>query len=135
VVSPETGEAQEKIAGLEREITDLQAQIENNTELGFDNTEAMARLAELKAELASVQAMAANLPRYIPGANMMDRGSFISAAGYTPPPAAIAAPEPQSKPVSIAEFPASPSKGGGSGSRRRGGGGGGRSRKTEKTAD
>lgn len=124
VTSPETGEAEEKIAALEREISDLQAKIEHNTEVGFDNTEAMARLAELKAELASVQAMAANLPRYFPGANMMTQGTFIGAEGYQPPPAAPVnkpAPRPADL-VSIEDHPTAPS----SGTKRRGGRSGGR---------
>lgn len=140
VVSPETGEAEKKIAALERDIGILQAGIERNTEIGMDNTEAMARLAELKAELATVQAMAANLPRYIPGANMADLAREVEASRqprvYGPDlptfgPYVPAGWKPPAATVSIADFPSTGGRGGGFGRRRRSGGGGGKSQKTD----
>jgi len=124
VTNPDVGEAQDKINLLEREIETLQAAIENDTRLGFDNSEALSRLAEVRAELAAVRAEAAALPSYFPGANMMNTGTFIGLDGYTPPPSA-----PSVEPVSIADHPAAPSKGGSRGRKR--GGSGGRSRKEQ----
>lgn len=130
LLNPDVREAEKKIDGLEKEVGTLQAQIENNTALGFDNTEAIARLREVRAELAAVRAEAANLPRYIAGMkpdgsvtyDMSESGTGIS--GYEAPPR-------PADPVSIEDFPAGGgSGGGGSGGRsgrrsgRRGGGGG-----------
>ncbi|WP_353428933.1 tape measure protein [Paracoccus denitrificans] len=135
VVSPETGEAEKKIAALERDIGILQAGIERNTEIGMDNTEAMARLAELKAELASVQAMAANLPRYIPGANMADLAREVEASRqprvYGPDlptfgPYVPAGWEPPAATVSIDDHPATGGKGQVGSKGRKGAGGRGR---------
>lgn len=92
--------------------------------MGFDNSEALSRLAEVRSELAAVRAEAAALPSYFPGANMMSTGTFIGLDGYTPPPSA-----PSVEPVSIADHPAAPGKGGSKG--RKKGGSGGRSRKEQ----
>lgn len=133
IVNPDVREAEQKIDLLEGEIEALQAQIENNTELGFDNTEAIARLREVRAELAALKAEASSLPRYIAGLkpggeavyDMQDTGTPIT--GYEAPPKPVAV-----EPVSIADFPAGGSAGGGGGGgggggrRSRGGGGGGR---------
>ncbi|WP_164901620.1 tape measure protein (plasmid) [Paracoccus denitrificans] len=124
VTNPDVGKAQDKIDLLEREIETLQAAIENNTQMGFDNSEALSRLAEVRSELAAVRAEAAALPSYFPGANMMSTGTFIGLDGYTPPPSA-----PSVEPVSIADHPAAPGKGGSKG--RKKGGSGGRSRKEQ----
>lgn len=128
LVNPDVKQAEAKIAGLEREISDLQAQIENNTQMGFDNTEAMARLAELRGELAAFKAEAANIPRFVSDLRTgtpvteITTGEFYDGSGYQPPAPAV-------EPVSITDFPSAPSKpsgGGGGGRRGRGGGGGGR---------
>ncbi|RQP05299.1 MAG: hypothetical protein D1H97_13560 [Paracoccus sp. BP8] len=122
-LNPDVREAERKIAALEDEVGTLQARIELNTELGFDNSEAMARLREVRNELAALRAEAANMPRHSYGANM-DTGTFIGLDGYTPPPSA-----PSVEPVSIADHPAAPGKGGSKG--RKKGGSGGRSRKEQ----
>lgn len=126
-LNPDVREAERKIAGLEREVESLQAAIENNTSLGFDNTEAIARLREVRNELAALRAEAANIPRYSFG-NNTDTGVFFDAADYVPPPSA-----PKTEPVSIEDHPAAGGgkgggKGGGSKGKRGGGGGGGASR-------
>lgn len=99
----ETIESERKIAALEKEVDALQSQIENNTELGFDNTEAIARLREVRSELAAVRAEAASMPRY---ESMMDSGTFITRGDYTAP-----TPAPVASVVSIEDHPAA---GGGS---------------------
>ncbi|WP_323717601.1 tape measure protein [Paracoccus aminovorans] len=100
ILNPDVSAAETKIAGLEKDVTDLQAQIENNSSLGFDNTEAITRLREVRNELAALRAEAANMPRYVAGprdpANM-DTGAFYDGTGYTPLPAAPAS----NAPVSI----------------------------------
>ncbi|SIS65138.1 tape measure protein [Paracoccus saliphilus] len=126
IINPDVREAEKKINILEREIEILQANIEKNTRLGFDASDSIARIREVRAELAALRAEAANLPRYVAGLkpdgtavyDMVDTGTPVS--GYSPPPM-------PAEPVSIADFPAdrsgSGSGGGGRRRRRRGGGG------------
>ncbi|MFV0303421.1 MAG: tape measure protein [Paracoccus sp. (in: a-proteobacteria)] len=128
LLNPDVREAEQKIDRLEGDVETLQARIKVNSELGFDNTEALARLREVRAELAAVRAEAANLPRHVAGMkpdgtvtyDMSDSGTFIDR--YTPPPAPADA-----EPVSIADYPAGAAAGGGGGGRGRSGGGGRRS--------
>lgn len=125
-LNPDVREAEGKISALEKEVGTLQAQIENNTALGFDNTEAIARLREVRAELDAVRAAAANLPRYVEGlrpdgtavTNNTETGTPITE--YTRPPMPVS-----TEPVSIADHPpgGTPSAGGGGGRAKRGGGG------------
>ncbi|MDB6179557.1 tape measure protein [Paracoccus sp. Z330] len=132
IINPDVREAEQKIDLLEGEIGDLQAQIANNTELGFDNTEAIARLREVRAELAAVRAEAANLPRHVAGLkpdgsvtyNMADTGTGITAYDAPPKP---------STPVSTQDYPAGGTGGGTAPSGRSGGGrsGGGGSAKSD----
>ncbi len=125
LVNPDVKQAEAKIAGLEREISDLQNQIQNNVEMGFDNTEAMARLAELRGELAAFKAEAANIPRFVSDLRTgtpvteVTTGEFYDGSGYQPP-----APAPAVEPISITDFPSAPSKPSGGGRKGRGGGGG-----------
>lgn len=136
ILNPDVSAAETKIAGLEKDVTDLQAQIENNSSLGFDNTEAIARLREVRNELAALRAEAANIPRYVAGprdpANT-DTGAFYDGTGYAPPPAAPAS----SAPVSVKDHPAAGSggSGGGKGGKGRKGGGGGGGASREKLDD
>lgn len=123
-LNPDVREAEGKISALEQEVETLQAQIENNTSLGFDNTEAIARLREVRAELNALRAAAANMPRYVDGLrpdgtavyNNVDTGTPITA--YERPPMPI-----PTEPVSIADHPPGGTGGGG------GGGGSGRARR------
>lgn len=127
VINPDVREAEGKIGVLEDEVAALQAQIENNTELGFDNTEALARLREVRNELAALRAEAANLPRHVEGLRSdgsaihgnMDTGTPFQFSDYEPPPSPVS-----STPVSITDHPVT---GGGTG----GGGRGGRARKEQ----
>lgn len=64
VVNLETKAAKEKAAALEREVELLQETIKKNTELGFDNTTALARLGEVQTRLAQVRAQIANMPDF-----------------------------------------------------------------------
>lgn len=131
LINPDVREAEKKIDLLEREIETLQANIEKNTRLGFDNTDSIARIREVRAELAALRAEAANLPRYVAGLkpdgtavplptdDMTDTGTGIT--GYTRPP----------EPVSIEDDPTEDDDDSGSGSGRRGRRSGGRSRQDD----
>jgi tape measure domain-containing protein len=74
VLNPAVGEAQTKIAGLERELELLQQRLGVNTELGFDNKEALARIQEVQAQLTRLRAQAANLPAFIDGYRIGENG-------------------------------------------------------------
>ncbi|MBB1247460.1 hypothetical protein [Rhizobium sp. G21] len=67
LINPDVAEAEGKIAGLEREVDLLQKAIAQNTELGFDNSAAIARLAEVRGELARLRAEAQGLPAVVQG--------------------------------------------------------------------
>ena len=119
----ETIEAEKKIAALEKEEAALAAQIENNKVLGFDNTEALARLDEVRGSLASLRAEMAALPRHESGA-----GSGVIQLPKLPP--MLPMPQIVKEQVSIDEYPTTPpgGSGGGSGSGRGRSGGKGRGR-------
>ncbi|WP_423208780.1 tape measure protein [Paracoccus yeei] len=131
----ETRAAEEKAAALEKEIAALQAQIENNTSLGFDNSGAIARIGEVRAQLAALRADMAN----------MSTGTFYTGAGYQPPPKApnmdtgtfytgegYQAPRPATpvKTVSLADYTVPASGGSGGKKGKKGGGGSGKDQKT-----
>jgi len=122
LVNWEAEEAHQEISALEREVELLQKTIEKNTELGFDNSEALARLDEVLARLAAVRAAAANMPETVeldPLA-IANRDKMIMASenarrealGAGKPPVEV-------KPVSLTDYTV-PSKGGG-GTKGRGG--------------
>ncbi|MFB9223836.1 tape measure protein [Paracoccus cavernae] len=130
-VNPDFNDAQAKIGVMEGEIEKLQAQIEHQTTLGFDPSEAIARLAQLRSELAAFKAEASGIAQFVtdlktrtpveaPAA--VTTGEFYDGTGYKPP-----TPAPVSAPVSIADFPTAPTKpkgGSGGGGRKKTGGGG-----------
>lgn len=124
IINPDVREAEGKIAALEKEIAALQAQIENNTELGFDNTEAIARLREVRAELAAIHSAAANLPRHVAG--LRPDGSVVydntesgtPIIGYSPPPSSAEAQAVSIDDFAVVDDDSKPKKG------RRGGPGG-----------
>lgn len=80
-------EAEEKVSALEREVETLQATIEKNSNLGFDNTEALARIREVTAALAAARATAdamsdtAAFPTIVPGAGLVQQQEIGGASG------------------------------------------------------
>lgn len=111
-VNIQTKEAREEAAGLEREVKLLQDRIALNTDLGIDNSEALARLGEVEARLESLRSRMGSMPDYadVPGFNF---GGPSSRKGKRRPKVA--------DPVSIADFPVDPStkKGGTKGAKER----------------
>lgn len=65
-------EALEEAAAIEREIETVQMLAERQTMFGLDNSEALAQIRTLRAELAQVQAQAAALPDTIAGIVVRD---------------------------------------------------------------
>ncbi|MBY3268403.1 tape measure protein [Rhizobium laguerreae] len=129
VINLDATKAKDETASLEKEVSTLQERIELNTSLGFDNTEALARLGEVQAALASIRAAAANLPATVSVASLTaPKASTGSGEQFGPPkpPEQFGPPKPPTpvavKPVSIADF-----KPAGSKSKGGGGGGGGKS--------
>lgn len=121
----DTSEAEKKAEALEREVKTLQERIALNTELGFDNTEALARLAEVQAALNALRASAANLPTTMPdpisGRGGADGRGYVPGTPGDPNAIAVATPgPPMVRTISVSDFPAT----GGSGGRGRRGGGG-----------
>lgn len=96
----ETEKAKEEAATLEREVKLLQERIALNTTLGFDNTEAIARLNEVSGRLAMLREQINGMPELadMPGFNF---GGPTSRRGKRRPKA--------SAPVSIEDFPVDPS--------------------------
>lgn len=115
-VNPDVSEAETKISGLEREVELLQATIEKNTNLGFDNTEAIARLNEVRGALAALRAEAADIPATLPNPSLGD-----TPLSYGPP--ARNGPRRPSKTVSLGDFkpPSKPGGGRGGGGKKSGG--------------
>lgn len=74
VLNPAVDDAQVKISGLVRELQLLQERMETNTRLGFDNEGALARIAEVRGQLANLQKQAANLPAFIDGYRIGENG-------------------------------------------------------------
>jgi tape measure domain-containing protein len=71
VINLDAEKAKAEAATLEREVELLQATIQKNTELGFDNTDALAQLDTVMARLAQVRSaiagMSATMPRVSDG--------------------------------------------------------------------
>lgn len=87
--------AEQKIATMEREIELLQQQIANSTELGFDTSEAHARLAVLRNELAAFRAEASTVSRT--GSGFVGSPELPGNQPKRPAPAAIT-------PVSLTDY-------------------------------
>ncbi|QWY83306.1 tail tape measure protein [Rhizobium phage RHph_X2_25] len=132
VINLDKEEAEDNVNALEREVELLQERIKLNTELGFDNGEAIARLNEVLGKLAEVRAAAAAMPDTVAGYRVGANGiEAVPEAGAT----SLGGPRTRGgkrkakavAPVSISDFKAPPSRGGGGGGggRKRGGGGGG----------
>ncbi|RVN85104.1 tape measure protein [Sinorhizobium meliloti] len=124
VINIDKEKAEDDVTALEREVQLLQERIALNTKLGFDNTEAVARLNEVLGKLAEVRAAAASMPDTVAGYVVGENG--IEAV---PESASTSLGGPRTRggkrkkkavaPVSISDFKPPPSRGGG------GGGGGG----------
>lgn len=134
VINLDATEAKDETASLEKEVATLQDRIALNTSLGFDNTEALARLGEVQAALANIRAVAANLPATVSVASLTAPAPAAPAApsgtgeqfGPPKPPEKFGPPKPVAiNPISINDFkPQASSKGGGGGGGRKKGGGG-----------
>ncbi|ASJ59373.1 tape measure protein [Sinorhizobium meliloti] len=130
VINVDKEPAEDAVKALEREVELLQATIEKNTNLGFDNTEAVARLNEVLGKLAEVRAAAAAMPDFVEGYQLGENGiEAVPESGST----SLGGPRTRGgkrkkaavNPVSLPDFKPPPSRGGGGGGRSRGGGGGG----------
>lgn len=67
VVNIDKKEADAKVTALEAEVKMLQERIALNTSLGFDNTEALERIGQVRNELAALRAAAAKMPETVGG--------------------------------------------------------------------
>ncbi|MDX0297965.1 tape measure protein [Sinorhizobium meliloti] len=130
VINVDKEKAEEEVKALEREVKLLQERIAYNTKVGFDNTEAMARLDELLGKLAEVRAAAAAIPGTVSGYQLGENGfEAVPESGST----SLGGPRTRGgkrkkaavNPVSLPDFKPPPSRGGGGGGRSRGGGAGG----------
>lgn len=128
-------QAEDNVASLEREVKTLQDRIKLNTELGFDNGEAIARLNEVLGKLAEVRAAAASMPDVVGGFQLGENGiKTVPAEGVGAPTTSLGGPRTRGgkrkakavAPVSLVDLkPPSGGGGGGGGGGKRGGGGGG----------
>ncbi|RVI58540.1 tape measure protein, partial [Sinorhizobium meliloti] len=128
VINIDKEKAEDDVTALEREVQLLQERIALNTELGFDNTEAVARLNEVLGKLAEVRAAAAAMPDFVGGYVVGENGiEAVPAEGAGAPATSLGGPRTRGGkrkkkavvPVSVSDFAPPPSRGGG-------GGGGGR---------
>lgn len=134
VINLDKEQAEDDVAALEREVETLQERIKLNTELGFDNGEAIARLNEVLGKLAEVRAAAAAMPDIVAGYQVGENGiEAVPAEGAGAPTTSLGGPitrggKRKAKavvPVSVSDFkaPSGKKKGGG---RKKGGGKGGK---------
>ncbi|RAS16116.1 tape measure protein [Ensifer adhaerens] len=135
VINLDKEQAEDDVNALEHEVQTLQDRIKLNTELGFDNGEAIARLNEVLGKLAQVRAAAAAMPDVVGGFQLGENGiETVPAEGVGAPTTSLGGPRTRGgkrkakavAPVSMVDFkPPSGGGGGGGGVRKRGGGGGG----------
>lgn len=85
VVNVEKEQANAEVKALENEVKTLQERIALNTELGFDNAGAMARLDEVLGKLAQVRNAAANLPDTVTGYTVGPNGVVPELGGDASP--------------------------------------------------
>lgn len=67
VVNVDKTEADAKVTALEAEVKMLQERIALNTSLGFDNTDALERIGQVRNELAALRAEAGAMPETVSG--------------------------------------------------------------------
>lgn len=72
MINLETKQAEDKAIALEREVKDLQSVIANNTKLGIDTTEALARLVGVQAAIDSIKGAMSSLPKTYPNGQLGD---------------------------------------------------------------
>lgn len=65
--NPEFKAAEAEIAASRKELAELQKRMEINTQLGFDNTDALTRIDEVKRRIQELQAIMSRLPETISG--------------------------------------------------------------------
>ena len=117
--------AKQEAAALEREVELLQQTIEKNTELGFDNAEALARLDEVRGRLAQLRAEIANMPATaLDPIAVRNRDAAIMASEKARRTALGAGARPEIKPVSLSDYTILSDNGGSGGGGGRGRGGG-----------
>ncbi|MGE6740261.1 tape measure protein [Allorhizobium pseudoryzae] len=83
IVNPNLTNAQNEIAALEEELKTLQERITLNTELGFDNSEALARISEIQTALASLRAAAADMPETVEALRVVPGEGIVADVGST----------------------------------------------------
>lgn len=105
VINPDLTAAKDGAAALEREVATLQKSIEKNTSLGFDNTEALARLAGVQAALNQIRSGISSIPVTLPNpskgdapANAMHPGNPDRKKDDVLPPTPISINDPKYKP-------------------------------------
>lgn len=132
VINLDAEAAKDEAAGLQKEVEVLQERIALNTELGFDNTAAIARLNEVLGKLNEVRAAAGAMPATVPGYTIGEGGLKPTSSGganVQVPFAPLTGVPPDLRgginTVSVSDFKAPPGKGGGSGKGKKSGGGGG----------
>ena len=69
VVNVDKTEADAKVTALEAEVKMLQERVALNTNLGFDNTDALERIGQVRFELAQLRAEAAGMPATVDAVN------------------------------------------------------------------
>lgn len=122
VVNVDKTEADAKVTALEAEVKLLQERIALNTSLGFDNSEALARLNEVRGALAQLRAEAASMPETVGAVTAGGEATTTGTNGNMGGPSTRGgARRPVAvNPVSIADFAAPASSGSG---KKKGGGG------------
>ncbi|TDH35726.1 hypothetical protein E2A64_10340 [Pseudohoeflea suaedae] len=85
VINVDKEQAEAKTRALEKEVETLQERIALNTRLGFDNTEALARIAEIRSALAGLQAATPDMPDTFSGVGVVEGvGPVPDEYAYTP---------------------------------------------------
>lgn len=109
VINLDVEAAETEAAGLEKQVELLQETIAKNTELGFDNTEALAQLDQVIARLAIVKGGIASIPATVPRVSDKAVAGVINGMVPFNP----LAPVKTTKPVSSSDFAPPKSTGGG----------------------
>ncbi|QND51533.1 tape measure protein [Phyllobacterium sp. 628] len=81
VINPDLTAAKDETASLSRQVELLQKTIEKNTSLGFDNTEALARLSEVQKRLAEVRGGLGNISPTLPNPSNGDALPIVMRPG------------------------------------------------------